>query len=210
MPIPWNDDPPGASPILRRNLAALLRRLIAEAPSRAAPTVELARGWHRAIFSGLELPVAYYAGEIRDDDPRYPELIGYEVRVGSRPGVPARDVPRELERFEHGLCRAVGILDRELPVGERPGEPGVLGSVITLCAFAHGEWARIHPFANGNGHTARLWANRCALRYGLPPFVRLRPRPEGHRYARAAADSMAGDHRAMVSLFADWLEERLR
>jgi Fic family protein len=78
------------------------------------------------------------------------------------------------------------------------------------CAQAHGEWARIHPFANGNGRIARLWANWCAVRYGLPAFVRLRPRPEGDRYARAAGDSMAGDHRATVSLFADWLEERLR
>jgi len=210
LPIPWDDDPPGAAPLIRRNLEILLRRLIAEAPDRVLPTVDLARGWHREIFAGVGLPVSYYAGEVRDDDPRYPELIGYEVRVGLHPGVAAREVPAELSRFEDRLRRAVEILDREVPVGTRPGEPGTLGSVVTLCAHAHGEWARIHPFANGNGRTARLWANWCALRYGLPLFVRLRPRPEGFLYARAAADSMTGDHRAAVSLFADWLEQRLR
>lgn len=158
----------------------------------------------------MDLPVAYYAGEIRDDDPSYPELVGYEVRVGHRFGVSAREVPAELERFERHMARAVEILDAEKLVGQRPRDWSVLGSVLTLCAHAHGEWARIHPFANGNGRIARLWANWCALRYGLPPFVRLRPRPEGTRYARAAADSMTGDHRATVSLFTDWLRERLR
>ncbi len=210
MPVPWNDDPPGAGSILRDNLASLLRHLIAEAPRRVDPHVDLARAWHRRVFRGVDLPVAYYAGEFRDDDRRYPELIDYEVRVGPHRGAPARQVPAELSGFEERMARAVEVLDRELPVGERPGTAGVLGSVVTLCATAHGEWARIHPFANGNGRTARLWANWCALRYGLPPFIRLRPRPEGRRYARAAADSMAGDHRAAVSLFADWLAERLR
>jgi hypothetical protein len=195
LPIPWNDDPPGAAPRIRGNLRALLQRLLAEAPDRLRPTVDLAREWHRRIFAGVELPVPYYAGEVRDDDPRYPELLGYEVRVGSRPGVPARQVPGELSKFEDRLRRAVEVLDGEIPAGERPRRLGVLGSVVTLCA---------------HGRTARLWANWCALRYGLPPFVRLRPRPEGLRYARAAADSMAGDHRATESLFADWLEERLR
>lgn len=58
--------------------------------------------------------------------------------------------------------------------------------MLTLCAYAHGEWIRIHPFANGNGRTARLWANWCALRYGVPPFVKLKPRPEGDLYATAS------------------------
>lgn len=184
--------------------------MIAEAADRAAPSVDLAREWHRSLFEGVELPLSYYAGEVRDDDPDFPELVGYEVRVGSRPGVASRLVPEELDRFEARMRTVVELLDDRIPVGEWPREAGVLGSVITLCAQAHGEWARIHPFANGNGRIARLWANWCAVRYGLPAFVRLRPRPEGDRYARAAGDSMAGDHRATVSLFADWLEERLR
>jgi len=210
LPIPWNDDPPGAAALLRRNLEALLSRLIEQAPDRLAPTVSLTQGWHRSIFHGVDLPVPYYAGEVRDDDPDFPELVGYEVQVGPHRGVPAREVPAELERFEERMQQAVRLLDERLPAGEAPASEGVLRSVVTLCAIAHGEWARIHPFANGNGRTARLWANWCALRYGLPLFVRLRPRPAGSLYAAAAADSMAGDHRATISLFAAWLEERLR
>jgi Fic family protein len=81
--------------------------------------------------------------------------------------------------------------------------------LITLCAYTHGEWVRIHPFANGNGRTARLWANWCALRYGVPPFVRLKPRPEGNLYPTASALSMQGDHQAMVAVFADMLDRHL-
>jgi hypothetical protein len=50
--------------------------------------------------------------------------------------------------------------------------------VIDLCAWVHAEWVRIHPFANGNGLTARLWANSLAVRYGLPPFIRFAPKAQ--------------------------------
>ncbi|MBA3961352.1 MAG: Fic family protein [Chthoniobacterales bacterium] len=76
-------------------------------------------------------------------------------------------------------------------------------------SWAHNEWARIHPFANGNGRTARLWANWIAMRYGLAPFVRLRPRPAGMAYAEAAAAGMAGQSDAMVPVFRDMLVDLL-
>jgi Fic family protein len=81
--------------------------------------------------------------------------------------------------------------------------------VLTFMSWAHGEWARIHPFANGNGRIARIWANWIALRYGMPPFARLRPRPAGVAYANAAAASMAGNHEAMIPIFRQMLEETL-
>ncbi|MFP5345434.1 MAG: Fic family protein [Actinomycetes bacterium] len=50
----------------------------------------------------------------------------------------------------------------------------------------HGEWVRIHPFADGTGRTARIWVTWLLLRYGLPTFVTLEPRPTDTAYARAA------------------------
>ena len=44
---------------------------------------------------------------------------------------------------------------------------------------------------------------------GLPPFVRLRPRPEGRGYAAAAASSMRGDHRPMIVELAEMLARRM-
>jgi hypothetical protein len=132
-------------------------------------------------------------------------LVDYEVRVGAFPGVRATDVPATLNAFERSMQRATARLDAAIPAGRPAADTRELWAVIQLCALAHGEWVRIHPFANGNGRIARLWANWCALRYGLPPIVRLRPRPDRQRYAEAAAQSMQGNHDRMEAVFLDML-----
>jgi Fic family protein len=209
LPVAWNEDDPRYRAVLGQNLARVLRKIHREAPLRRSPTVSMAREWHREIFQGIPLPVPYYAGEVRDSDSRFPELYGYEVVVGPNPGVASRLVPRQLVELESRLQQATGVLDANIPIGSRP-DRDQLWSVLSLCAHAHGEWVRIHPFANGNGRTARLWANWCALRYRLPPFVRLQPRPAGNRYALASAISMQGDHQPTTAVFADMLDRVLR
>lgn len=209
MPIAWNEDPPEAAGRLEQNILAVARRIWAEAPARSAPTVGMAQGWHRDIYRDVLLPVPYYAGEVRDRDERFPELIGYEVEVGGALGVPSAEVPAALDRFEESLRTAVARLDAAIPDGSPPQSGPELHSVLTLCAYAHGEWVRIHPFANGNGRVARLWALWGAARYGLPPFVRLKPRPDGLLYAAAAFASMRGDHAPTVVAFNEMLRERL-
>ncbi len=209
MAIPWNEDDPRDAPVIVQNLTHVLREIAQQAARRPPPAVAMAQEWHRRIYDGVRLPVRYYAGEVRDRDPRFPELFGYEVRVGRQRGSESRRVPQLLASFEAAMEKAVAALDPVIPVNRRPADAMQLRAVLTLCAYAHGEWVRIHPFANGNGRTARLWANWCALRYGLPPFVRLKPRPEGSLYATAAALSMRGEHQAMVAVFADMLDRHL-
>lgn len=209
MPIAWNDDPPGSALQIESNLRAILATLVADAPTRVTPTISRAQDWHRAIHSGVMLRVPYYAGEIRDTDPAFPELIGYEVMVGSAFGVGSADVPDALRGFEAGMAAITTQLDARLAVGARPADPVDLRAVLIAAAIAHGEWIRIHPFANGNGRTARLWANWVGLRYSLPPFVSLRPRSDGLLYAGAAAASMRRDHDPMVTAFLDMLTSML-
>ncbi len=209
MAIPWNEDNPRDAALIVQNLTHVLHQVAREARLRELPTVSMAQEWHRRIYEGVRLPVPYYAGEIRDSDPRFPELYGYEVRVGRQRGVESGLVPRQLADFEAATERAVAVLDPVIPAGGNPADAAQLRSVLTLCAYVHGEWVRIHPFANGNGRTARIWANWCALRYGLPPFVRLKPRPEGNLYAIASGLSMRGDHQAMVAVLADMLDRHL-
>jgi len=207
LAISWNEDRPEDRVLIERNSSALLRQIVGEAELRRLPSVPLAQSWHRRIYEGVALPVWYFAGEIRDSDPEYPELIGYEVAVGAAEGLPSAEVPSELVLFESSVQMAVSHLDSLIPVDSKPANVELVNSVITLCALAHGEWVRIHPFANGNGRTARLWANWCAARYGLPLFVRVKPRPSGAAYAQAAADSMRGDHRLAVRAFLDMLDQ---
>lgn len=170
----------------------------------------MAQRWHRELYDGIARPFDYYAGEVRDSDANFPDLIGYEVQVGGTLGVPSAQVPHALERFEQGAQTAASRLDGAIAAGADPGSmmPIELHGVLTFCAVLHGQWARIHPFANGNGRTARLWANWAALRYGLPPFVTIKPRPRDP-YGLAAAASMAGDDQVMVGVMDQMLREFL-
>jgi Fic family protein len=186
----------------------LIVALAGSAARRLSPSVAMAQDWHRALYRGIPLSVAYYAGEVRDTNQRFPELIGYEVAVGSQPGVRSALVPAELARFEAAAQTAVANLDDAIAVGASMDQTQ-LTAVLLLCAIAHGEWARIHPFVNGNGRTARVWANWIAIRFGLPAFVRLKPRPAQLLYAGAAASSMRGDHGPMVVVMHAMLREHL-
>jgi Fic family protein len=210
MAIPWNDDPPNHAGVIESNLREVLGRLEEEASDRSAPTVAAAQQWHREIYAGVPLPVDYYAGEVRDSDQQFPELIGYEVTVGEHPGALSADVPAALKVFEGQLQDVIAAVDSAIPIADGPQNLGQLHTVIDVCAGAHGRWVQIHPFANGNGRIARIWANWCAMRYGLPPFVRLRPRPEGLAYALAAFASMTGDYRPMIGVFANMLDRYLK
>jgi fido (protein-threonine AMPylation protein) len=209
LALPWNEDDPLDAALIVQNLTYVLRQVARQAPLRRPPTVSMVQEWHRRIYKGVRLPVPYYAGEIRDSDSRFPELYGYEVRVGPQRGVESSLVPQQLAAFEAAMESAVAVLDRAIPAGGSSADEAQLLSVLTLSAYTHGEWVRIHPFANGNGRTARLLANWCALRYGVPPFVRLKPRPEGNLYATASALSMRGEHQAMVAVLADMLDQHL-
>jgi fido (protein-threonine AMPylation protein) len=209
MPIAWNEDPPGAERQILENATALLGDLAAAADRRLAPNVAMAQEWHRRLYANVPLPVPYYAGEPRDSDPDCPALEGYEVAVGTARGTPSELVPAALSGFEASAQRAVLSLDEAIPAGQQPVGGRELHGALSLCAVLHGEWVRIHPFANGNGRTARLWANWAALRYSLPPFVTIKPRPD-NPYGMAAMASMSGNHIATVAAFDQMLREHLR
>jgi hypothetical protein len=158
-------------------------------------------------MDGLNVPPpgnASWIGRFRGE--KGMENIG--VRIGKAWGVHPDEVSSGLLIFEERFQAAIKLLDERVTTqGSLTNETQEM--VVELMSWVHGEWARIHPFANGNGRIARLWANWIAMRYGVPPFVRLRPRPEGTSYADAAAASMRGDFEAMVPVFRDMLEEFL-
>lgn len=202
MPILWDGDGSFSDQVaIENNLLRLVRHLQARAPYRQPPTVGMARGWHRVIFNNVRPPVPYYVGGIRDSNPHEPELIDNEVAVIGPAtvvsGVPASSVKAELAQFQASLRTEVTKLDGLIPARTTIRGTDHIEEVLNLAADTHGEWVRIHPFVNANGRTARLWANWIALRYGLPAFIRLRPRPSGNTYASAAERSMHGDHQYM-------------
>jgi hypothetical protein len=206
----WNDDSSTEASRIVANFKHLRSQFDADARSRPAPTIDLARGWHRAIYAGVKVPHPDYIGNVRDSDPSLPCLVDYEVTVGGIDGTPARDVPIALNAFASAAAASTSAIDIDVPIGSVPADPGVVAGIIQLAATMHGKWIQIHPFANGNGRTARLWANWIAVRYGLPAFVRVKPRPDDVLFAGAARLSMHGDYRSTEALFASMLQDALR
>ena len=148
----------------------------------------------RGLVPGDGEPAGTFRGE--------PGLEDYDVRIGRHFGAPAAAVSAELAGFDRTLNIHLNELDATIPAGHRSRDLTAddVMAVIILCAWAHGEWVRIHPFPNGNGRTSRILVNAIAQRYGLPAFMRVRPRP-GDEYERIADRAMVGDWQSAIPLF---------
>ena len=217
----WDDDDPADATRILANIHRAFLDAEGNAGSRATLTEADLRRWHAIIYQSCTVPSPAYVGRFRGEAHR--DLVDYEVGVGQllpdgipeRMGLWARDVQAALTTLYQQLDRAFTALDGVVPAGTVPTEVDVLQEVVGVVAAAHGEWIRIHPFVNGNGRIARLLAAHVALRYGLPVFVTLKPRPHDVAYVRAAHRSMgrpplfAGDHTEATAVFAHLLALRL-
>ncbi|NOY73144.1 MAG: hypothetical protein GXP14_12375 [Gammaproteobacteria bacterium] len=184
------------SPKLQQNLINTLRAVRDHTVSRNTPGINDAKTWHTSIMAGLRVPEQRFVGKFRGEQ----GLQDIGVRIGEHQGVSPAEVLTELSHFEQRLRRVLERLDELIPAGQLPGA-NTLKAVLDVCGWVHAEWVRIHPFANGNGRIARLWANYVAMRYGLPPFVQLRPRPDGIAYANAGTQAMMGNWEPTAQLF---------
>jgi len=195
----WDED----SPQLRQNLTRVLSEIVGAAKRREYPTLAAARRWHSLAMKDLTVPDPRFVGAFRGE----PGLEKVQVRVGAQYGVDAAEVAGALEHFERKLHALVAELDSMLPAGQEV-DADQLAAIVDLCAWVHAGWVRIHPFVNGNGPTARLWANCLAMRYGLPPFIRLRPRPNSW-YEAAGVKAMQGDWKPTAVVFRRLLDDFL-
>jgi Fic/DOC family len=218
----WQEDDPKNLPLIQGNVAKLITELRATATDRVLPTREELCRWHARLYAGCDVPVAGYVGHLRGD-PAVPKLIDYEVGLGARlkdgnpekMGLWARQVGDEIEAVFAGLRAVFVELDARLPIGKSPTTPDEILALISFAALTHGECLRVHPFANGNGRIARLMVAFICLRYGLPMFLHIKPRPESEDYIRASRDSMGrppdfvGNHTSTTAVFAHMLAEEL-
>lgn len=193
----WDDD----SPPLRRNLQKLSASIERDAAKRVLPTVAAAKRWQAQIMAGLAVDKPGYVGRFRGEH----GLERCGVQVNGVHGSAPWQAAGELQAFESTLQRAVAGLDASYPDADSLDEDGQ-SATIELAAWAHAQWVRVHPFANGNGRTARLWANLILMRYGLPPAIALRPRPRGG-YATAGAAAMRGQWRPTVNVFRELVRD---
>ncbi|MGB9300392.1 MAG: Fic family protein, partial [Anaerolineae bacterium] len=141
----------------REQLERVLRK-VAKDDCRNLPSAQMVKEWHRVLFDKL-VPHSDYLGNFRDVEKTSTCLQGYDVRVGGVHGVSHLGVLEALDVFFEQFRSKVKALDQSW--GERQGKYSEedIDRVVELAAWAHGEWVMFHPFANGNGRTARLWAN---------------------------------------------------
>jgi fido (protein-threonine AMPylation protein) len=218
----WQEDNPKNLSLIQENAAQLMAELRATATKRTMPTGDKLCRWHSRLYAGCDVPVAGYIGHFRGD-PAIPELLDYEVGLGARlqdgnlekMGVWGRHVGHEMNAVLAGLHAVFAELDERLLVGKSPSTPDEILTVISFAALAHGECLRVHPFANGNGRIARLLVAFICLRYALPMFLHVKPRPESEDYIRASRDSMGrppdfiGNHTTTTAVFARMLADVL-
>jgi hypothetical protein len=195
----WDED----SRRLFENLTAVLDESGLHAQSRKAADAETMRLWHARTLRGLRAPTREWVGCYRGSECAADVEVFVPQTNGQRCyGSPASRVRDDVAAFVAGINCAVAILDTDIPPKQVPSNLETLEAVIALSASAHARWIRIHPFVNGNGRTARLWANWVAIRYGLPRFVSLRPRPAGDDYADAGRLALcSGDPTRTVDVF---------
>ena len=218
----WQDDNPNNLSLIQSNANQLISELHASAAERIMPTPEELCRCHARLYAGCDVPVAGYVGHFRGD-PAVRELVDYEVGLGAplkdgnleKMGVWASRVNKEMSAVLAGLHAVFAELDARLPVDQPPGTADEMLQVISFAALAHGECLRVHPFANGNGRIARLLVAFICLRYAVPMFLHIKPRPEGEDYVRASRDSMGrppdfvGDHTTTTAVFAHLLADEL-
>ncbi len=185
---------------LSDNLKTLLSELNTEASNRHPLNSDQARYWHRKVMFGLKPDNILLVGNFRGEK----GLENEGVTIGGYNGTHPNNVAHELEIFDAQFQRIISKLDQEIDLDADLSDEDV-GNILDVCSWVHGEWVRIHPFANGNGRISRMWVNVIAMRYGLPPFCRLRPRPDGY-YSLAAMSAMTGDYYIMTPVFIDMLK----
>jgi Fic family protein len=187
----WDDEI--ESDRVAANLAKLAVAILLESSeSRSLPTAKMARDWHREMVQGVTVPDDAYRGGFRGE--AHPALIDYEVTVGGLPTTRADDVVGEIDHLMSELESQVSHLDELDAQGDQEIlAPDFVEEVLETAAWLHCGWVRIHPFVNGNGRTARMWVIWLCGRYGLPPLLSLRPRPD-MGYDAAAQLGVTGDH----------------
>jgi prophage maintenance system killer protein len=160
----WDEDnDPAVRAAVDHNLRhRVLPIVVASANARDQFSHKLACHWQSEILHGVAVAPAEVAGSIRD-----PRWCSWEVAVAGVFGTLTAQVGDQIRQFDQAFTARVKALDAAVDRGDAPASPEQVRAVLMLAADVHGEWIRIHPFVNGNGRTARLWANWALMRYGL-------------------------------------------
>lgn len=154
--------------------------------------VSVLLGFHRTMFEDVWPD---FAGRLRGPDPGQ---IPINVTFGNYRGEQYKDVPFYVDKlFDRVPAYLKQLDDMQL----QPDAEFFKSQVCQVASYIHCRLIDIHPFANGNGRTARLCVNYFAVRYGFLPISIERPKGDYLDAIRTYLQRKIPDH------FADFLIE---
>ncbi len=200
-PFPWDPDLPANQTNIQANFNRLLIDVVNAAQAGIRPSDTAVRDWHRSSLRGVAVSQPEVAGGYRGEGPIGTPLSVCLNGVRGVPGANPAAVAALVAGFFTELHRRLDEFDTRRQAGDALIQ--LYSDVVGTAAWAHGEWVRIHPFADHNGSTARLITITIGLLYGvhfkLPGKPRSALTPGLHLdYNQAAGDQMIGNDQNMV------------
>jgi fido (protein-threonine AMPylation protein) len=166
----WRDDAPRDAHF-KAAVSRAYRQVAVSVGSRMVSSGDPSQ-WHRTVFEG-RVPLDYYAGNYRQNDPHRP-CLARDVSIGGIAGSAYQSVIAEITLLFDDLRRELAYL--EVRWSTLSPENRAL-FVATWIASLVGNFVRVHPFLNGNGRMSRLLWTWGLLRLGLPVQCRITERP---------------------------------
>ena len=157
--------------------------------------------WHRMMFR-VFVPLDYYAGSYRQQNPRLP-CLAVDVEVGNIRGTPYAAVPQATELMLAAVRSTITSLELHWSA-MTPTDRSK--RVAVLLGFLIGRFIQIHPFIDGNGRTSRLIWAWGLLRFGvgIQAMIGSRPSPPYPQLMQAA---MVGNFAPLIVHIAQHLAQ---
>jgi fido (protein-threonine AMPylation protein) len=189
------DNYPNRSQILQKEIKSILIEL----RGRILDSLQFAldtRPLHLRMFYQLApIDYKYYAGHYRGENFRCLKYNQVGIRSDSRVGFPPHQVQGFINELGKIVQETVTALDEgmEKPSAQIPSGDKILYIVIAVCRIFE-FFLRIHPYVNGNGHTARFCMWALLGRYGLAPVDwPIEPRPDDPPYTNLIVEYRNGN-----------------
>ena len=188
---PWQYS---AHPDFPRRLSESTARVLTAIQAGKYPVDAFARDTrpiHLELFTGLTpRGFEYYAGNYRGS--HHFCLKNCEIKMippDPLVGAKASTVQREIDRLGDAIVKWVQQIEQALATRPRPMTQAHRAvAVVKLACSAFVTFLTVHPYADGNGHTARALLWIVLIRFGyVPSEWTIDPRPSIPNYAAMIA-----------------------